>query len=235
VKDGFVEPVVAKFINKEAKQPYEGAYVFTPAAGRQGFSLKQKNERMELALRLPEPQTHLRACIQRKLLMQAWVPVAVTILDFASLYPSQIKDLNISGDTLIRDPKLLKELLAAKYPINIIRKLKEGEPVNRDGRIPTPHLSDTAAWASIYRQMATGKLFVYLDANAGSPDYGMLCKLEVNYGTLRYCVGWLHTVFNTFVQESVQEEDECGGGGLAGQGRVQLPPTRRQDFGQRCM
>lgn len=186
VKDGFVEPVVAKFINKEAKQPYEGAYVFTPAAGRQGFSLKQKNERMELALRLPEPQTHLRACIQRKLLMQAWVPVVVTILDFASLYPSQIKDLNISGDTLVRDPALLKQLLAAKYPINIIRKLKEGEPVNRDGRIPTPHLSDTAAWASIYRQMATGKLFVYLDANAGSPDYGMLCKLEVNYGTLRY-------------------------------------------------
>jgi len=185
LKDGFVEPIVAKFINREEKQPYEGAYVFTPAAGRQGYSLKKRNELLELATSLPEPKTHLRACIQRRLFMQAWVPVAVTILDFASLYPSQIKDLNICGTTLVRDPKLLKELLAAKYKINIIRKLTAGEPVNRDGRIPTPNISDTAAWASIYKQMAMGKLFVFLDANAGSPDYGILCTLEVNYGSLR--------------------------------------------------
>ena len=204
VNDGFVEPVVAKFINTEAKQPYEGAYVFTPAAGRQGFSLKQKNELLDVVLGLPEPKTHLRACIQRRMFMRAWVPVVVTILDFASLYPSQIKDLNISGDTLVRDPALLKQLIGAKYPINIIRKLKEGEPVNRDGRIPTPHLSDTAAWANIYRQMASGKLFVYLDANAGSPDYGMLCKLEVNYGTLRYVLMLCCTpAFDSVAQEPV--------------------------------
>jgi len=185
IDDGFILPVVGKFINKEDKQPYEGAYVFNPAAGRQGYSLQQKNELLELALRLPEPQTHLRACIQRKILMQAWVPVAVTILDFASLYPSQIKDLNICGTTLVKDPNLLKELIKAKYPINIIRKLSAGEVVNRDGRIPTPSLSDRAGWASIYKMMSAGKLFVYLDAGVNSPDYGMLCKLEVNYGSLR--------------------------------------------------
>lgn len=181
VEGGCIEPIVARFINKEEKQPYEGAYVFTPAAGRQGLSLKQKNEQLEVALSLPEPKTHLRACLQRRMLMQAWTPVCVTILDFASLYPSQIKDLNISGDTLVRDPALLKQLVRAKYPINIIRKLDATDHVNRDGRIPTPDVSDTAAWAAIYRQMSTGKLFVFLDAGVGSPDYGMLCRLEVRF------------------------------------------------------
>ena len=91
VRDGYVEPIVSRFINKEEKKPYEGAYVFNPAAGRQGYSLKEKNELLVQAINLPPPKTHLRACIQRAMLFQAWTPFVVTILDFASLYPSQIK------------------------------------------------------------------------------------------------------------------------------------------------